>query len=93
MMPISGKLTYRYGCEVERPQLLANLLEGLAVGGVAAEPEAAVALGAEHGPAAPEGLALVERGSCAPVVSWSKHEPDGPCWAQDTRRYRITKVS
>ena len=64
------------GGEVERSEFLPDLLEGVAVSGVASEPEAPAALGAEDCPASPEGLAPVERGSLAPVIRWGEHEPE-----------------
>ena len=64
------------GGEVERSEFLPDLVEGVAVSCVASEPEAPAFLRAEHGPAAPEGLAPVERGSLAPVIGRGEHEPD-----------------
>ena len=64
------------GGEVERSEFLPDLLEGVAVSGVASEPEATAALGAEDCPASPEGLAPVEGGSLPPVIRWGEHEPE-----------------
>ena len=67
-------LTNRDCGEVERSQILADLLEGFAVGGVAAEPEAPPVFRPEDGPAAPERLAAVGGRPLAPVVGRGQHE-------------------
>ena len=64
------------GSEVERSEFPPDLLEDVAVSGVTSEPEAPAALGAEDGPAAPEGLVPVESGSTTPVMSRGEHKPD-----------------
>ena len=73
-------LTDRNSSEVKRSQFLADLLECLAVGGVAAEPEAPPVFGPEDGPAAPEGLAAVGGRPLAPVVGRRQHEPRSSVW-------------
>ena len=64
------------GCKIKGSESLPDLLEGVAVSGVAPEPEApAAVVGAEDCPAAPEDLASVERRSLAPVIGWCEHKP------------------
>ena len=65
-----------YGGDIEGSELPADLLESVAVSGVASEPKAPSALRPEDGPAAPKGFASVERGSLAPVMWWGEDEPD-----------------
>ena len=47
---------------------LSDLGERVAVGGVAAVPELADAVGADHGPAAPQRLVPVKQAAAAPVI-------------------------
>ena len=69
-------VSYGDGCKIERSESLPDLLEGVAVSGVAPEPEApAAVVGAEDCPAAPEDLASVERRSLAPVIGWCEYKP------------------
>ena len=53
---------------------LSDLGERVAVGGVAAVPELAHAVGADHGPAAPQRLVPVEHAATAPVIDGGKNE-------------------
>ena len=56
------------------PTNLSDLGERVAVGGVAAVPELADAVGADHGPAAPQRLVPVERAAAAPVIDGGQDE-------------------
>ena len=69
-------VSYGDGCEIKWSESPPDLLEGVAVSGVAPEPEApAAVVGAEDCPAAPKDLASVERRSLAPVIGWCEHKP------------------
>ena len=77
------------GCKIKGSESLPDLLEGVAVSGVAPEPEApAAVVGAEDCPAAPEDLASVERRSLAPVIGWCEHKPVRS-WVQSLLKLKI----